>query len=273
MSKFAPVAPVHIYQAMLDTKDPTIIGDYFLLLAHDVLANAKAYEEVFSQPELKDATIIMDNSVVELGDAVSAKTLYEAADIVKATCIAIPDVLKEGDATLNRAHEFFEEVGRLQKAHQELMFIPQGSNMQDFYECMREAVAQEFPMQWIGIPRNTTKRITTSRKFLVDMCHEFSPKSKIHLLGFSEDQADDVATVVERPKLVSGIDSAAPLRIRGVVQNPPQDPGDRGQWWESVTYRTQIGYNIRHMRAILQNEEFVPTPEEQLLFDGITGRL
>lgn len=264
--KFAPVCPIHIYEH-LEECGPEYLGDYFLLLAHDVLANKERYSKFFKG---KNYTVIMDNSVIELGNAVSASVLLEAAEAVDATCIAIPDVLEDGQATCQRAAAFLNEWRGLQKAKNfGLMFIPQGKNLSDFMQCADYAL-RSFggDIQWIGIPRNTTGRILPSRKQIMSIVWTFAmresiirkqPIQQFHMLGFSHDMVDDVAVCAEWGTYVKGIDSAVPLRLgsQGTeIKNRAigfVDPGPRGDWWETVAIQpgSMIAQNTLVTRKIL----------------------
>lgn len=245
--KFAPVCPIHIYEHLAEC-GPEYLGDYFLLLAHDVLANQKRYEAFFKG---KNYTIIMDNSVIELGDACDARTLLEAAQTVDATCVAIPDVLQQGEATFQRAGAFLDEwVGMKKEREFGLMYIPQGKDTYDFLQCI-DAGLHEFGhmFDWIGVARNTTGRIFPSRKQVMSLCWALAMKyslvrkrqiQKFHLLGFSEDMQDDVDTCFEWARSVLGIDSAVPLRLGSQGKEIKDrainfvDPGPRGDWWDTV---------------------------------------
>lgn len=251
MPRFAPVCPIRMYKELQET-NPKAMGDYFLLLAHDVIDKPKEYEEIFKD---KGYTIIMDNSVIELGSSVSAKALKEACDIVGANILAIPDVLENGDETITSAINFMIDwsghtLGTYNDT--ELMFIPQGKDLKDYVSCMLEAVKYKIPMDWIGIARNTTRRIIDTRQDLIGFFSTLAPDSKLHLLGFSADTEDDIKCA-KHPK-IQGIDSAVPVRT---FQNVfPHvlilDPGPREDWWENGELESAQIRNINIMRQIIE---------------------
>ena len=260
--KFAPVCPIHIYRALAEHSDATI-GDYFLLLAHDVLKHPKEYNEFFKGWFTKkglDRTVIMDNSVIELGDSCDAATLFEACEIVGATCVVMPDVLCDGKGTVEASKKFLTEWDKM-KGHEQyqLMYVPQGSSIEDYtYSVERVAMMPEMlsRIDWIGIARNLTKRIFPTRKIAVGYCHaRLGEWARIHMLGFSADTTDDVLTCITMSHLISGIDSAVPLRLGTLDQNlgyPITDPGPRGDWWETVTITPQILTNVLEMRRRIE---------------------
>jgi len=234
--RFAPVCPINIYEALRE-KSPQHLGTYFLLLAHDVLEHAERYNAFFANhPEY---TIILDNSVIELGDACTAKNLMDAARILGGVaCVAIPDVLEDGPATLAAGEQFLADWDDLiyeTGFDVPKMFIPQGRNLGEWAECL--FLGRKFNASWVGIPRNTVPRIVASRRRLVELVVDSYPiNTKIHLLGFSGDTADDV-TLCNHPyirQFVDGIDSAVPLRLTEPLTSTPQDPGPRGDWWETA---------------------------------------
>lgn len=231
-SKFAPVCPVHMYKELKE-KGPEYFGDYFLLLAHDVVKYSKEYHEVFV--DNNDYTIIMDNSVIELGNAVDHAMLVDACCIVDADVLAIPDVLEDGEATIEAAVDFLEDWDpQMMTAGLKLMFIPQGSDIDDYVGCVMRACELNIPMDWIGIARNTTGRIVPSREQLIGFFATLQPDSLLHLLGFSKNVFDDIQCA--RSPLVQGIDSALPLRTTQKLQYITErltNDMRRGDWWET----------------------------------------
>lgn len=249
---FAPVAPIRIYEDMLEEDNFDIIGNYHLLLAHDVIDNASRYSEVFRDERLKNATIIMDNSVIELGSSVSAKVLQEAADIVQATCLAVPDVLQDGVKTLESAEAFLKEFDALDGYKPELMFIPQGFNTEDYVKCAID-MSENFRERigWWGVARNTTNRIVHTRRLLAPFLQGLKPEAQIHLLGFSDDVADDLLTCHELKRIVSGIDSAVPLRTTEASVQAFNNAGPRGIWWDTAEYSSLMQQNILETRKLV----------------------
>lgn len=252
MNKFAPVCPVRMYQELKENH-PEQFGKYFLLLAHDVVANPKEYADVFA--DLEDGTIIMDNSVIELGTSVDVSVLKDACEIVKADVLAIPDVLEDGMGTYEASWDFVNKWANVHDLSKdpELMFIPQGDDLDDYVECVMQAADNDIPMDWIGIARNTTKRIIDSRTLLVGFFAVFSPSSKLHLLGFSEDTTDDIKCA--SMPFVEGIDSAVPVRTAKRIQTVGDitDPGPRGNWWDDgILTDDQIGniHIVNHLIGV-----------------------
>lgn len=264
MVNFAPVCPIHIYEGLAQYS-PQAIGSYFLLLAHDVIANAEAYRKFFVEEAAKNfggekPFIIMDNSVIELGEACNARTLLEACLIVEATAVAMPDALENGSLTIMRTQKFLNEwKGFVGIDDIELMFIPQGLDQIDFIKCVETAQLRfEEEIAWVGVPRNLTGRVFPTRMLAVGYLAAMFPEADLHMLGFSDDIGDDIATCNTVGHLLTGIDSAVPLRL-GTQKLPLQDmqtknfmsPGPRGAWWENVQMTQAIAERVLETRKLL----------------------
>jgi hypothetical protein len=264
--KFAPVCPINIYEGLAE-KGPEYLGDYFLLLAHDVLDKPKRYEALFKG---KDYTIIMDNSVIELGDACTAQNLYDACEIVGATCLAIPDVLREGYKTIRSTYAFINDWAGMQRERDYAkMFIPQGSDAIDFIRCVDVVLGEmDIYPAWLGVPRNVVGNVFPSRKLAVGYisskvletyyCKKgIYPRPSIHLLGFSDDTIDDFQTCETFPNLVAGIDSAVPLRLAAQSYTMGSgialpDPGPRGSWWDYAEMNELVAHNVLMTRELVK---------------------
>lgn len=253
MSKFAPVCPIRMYKE-LKALGPEYFGDYFLLLAHDVVAYAEEYAEVFDDGQKR--TIIMDNSVIELGTSVDCQMLVDACHIVGADVLAMPDVLEDSLGTVQASLDFLHawdsmDLTGLTKIP-ELMFIPQGIDLLDYRTCATGALDEGIPMDWIGIARNTTGRIVPTRLDLIGFFSVMCPSSKLHLLGFSNDTDDDLKCA--QSEHVEGIDSAVPIRtIRTLaIGDSIGDPGPRGDWWETGRLGRRGASNVAYMHEILK---------------------
>src|SRR6266566_6354097 len=92
MSRFAIVAPPNILQTL---KACNTLGDCHLLLAHDIVKKEEEYHDLFNHlGQLSPRKlIILDNSVIETGNAVNVDVVAHAASIVNPTCVVLPDVM------------------------------------------------------------------------------------------------------------------------------------------------------------------------------------
>lgn len=265
MKGFGPVAPPQILRAL---KDHGVLGTYHLLLAHDVLARGQEYYDLFGVKEWRtregmlmtapEMTVILDNSVVELGDACDADTIATAAASCRANVVVLPDVLMDGPATVERTKGAIDSWKKQldnalgSASTYSFMVVPQGKTIEEWVTCA-EQLADLPNVGWWGIPRNFRK--ITGRKLAVRLARTFNPKRKIHLLGFSDDIVDDILTA--RYERVEGIDSAVPLRaatlgkhISAFTNLPP-----RGDWWEQAEFTPLMLNNVQQVRRWLNDEE------------------
>jgi queuine/archaeosine tRNA-ribosyltransferase len=241
MPKFAPVAPAQIVRQLL----PYSSGDYHLILAHDVIKHPTEYNSVYDQHNF---TVILDNSVVELGSAVDVKIIHDAAVTTNANIIALPDVYKDGPATTRSIYNALPkwratfEDHFAQRARSGWMIIPHGATLKDFATCAECLNDIDGAIMW-GVPRVLVEQIGT-RRDAVKICHMLNPERPIHLLGFSDDLIDDMLCA-HLPR-VSGIDSAVPLRAAslGRQMSLTIDMPPRGDWWETATYDSLMDENI-----------------------------
>ena len=245
MAKFAPVAPAHIVERL----PVATMGSYHLLLAHDVVKQPDVYSRVYNHFGM---TTIMDNSVVELGEAVNPDIIKEAVHITGVSTIVLPDVLRNCDKTIDSIFEahpiwlkFFERqlgIGR----EWGFMYVPQGLSIEEFVRCAEASLELDRVNFW-GIPRNLVREIGT-RERAIYVCRALAPERRIHLLGFSDNIIDDVGC--SRIRGVEGIDSAVPLRLASlglpmsmVAVTPP-----RGDWWDHAQYLPSMAANIETFR-------------------------
>jgi hypothetical protein len=258
MAFFAPVCPPRIYSEL--KKDPRLFGSYFLLLAHDVIKSEESrheYHELFARRV--NGFVHMDNSVVELGDSVTMDMLFEAASVVRADTIALPDVYKKSAETVESTFKGYEEFQRLSKKYStsvEPLIIPQGETWIDWLRCL-EVLAMNLPdITWVGLPRNITGRIAPSRLDAIQATWMLLPKARIHLMGFSDNPFDDLRCCFV-PGVI-GIDSAVPLRSKTLFMIS-NDAGSRGDWWETGNYTQQTAANIVRVRNMIGDNSGYPS--------------
>lgn len=241
-AKFAPVCPPRLLKKM----EPYCSGDYHLLLAHDVAANPEEYKSFFSV----NHTVIMDNSVIELGGAVDLDTIKKAVINVASNSLVLPDVLLDAKATVESCkaalptwrREALEWLVNQQGVPRGFMIVPQGKTLQEWAWCAEQFAHDENINFW-GIPRNLVKQIGT-RRDAIEIARALNPQRRVHLLGFSDDIIDDVLSA--RNPWVTGIDSAVPIRAasEGKAMTLNLEIGPRGNWWSDCEFVPQMNTNI-----------------------------
>ena len=267
-SRFAPVAPLAIHRRLAEAG---AIGEYHLLLAHQVLENPDAHRRFYREQlgwmlgkqrgeevSLRDKArrkpyIIMDNSLIELGFPLPLKDVIEAAEIVRANVIVLPDVLGDRIQTLNLAAQSVEEIHELRASSPyarkvKMLGVAQGKTFNDFFSCARDMI-QTLGVEAISIPRHAVAKIG-SRVKLVEEVRKYG--KPLHLLGFSDNLLDDFTALSTMG--VMGIDSALPIwyGLQGfeLPTNPPikADFGKRPKDYESQTeINSKVIINIRRV--------------------------
>lgn len=249
MARFAPVAPPRIVSRL----SPINSGDYHLLLAHDVATHAQEYARYFGNFR---NTIIMDNSVIELGGAVDLKVVKAACVAVDPTTVVLPDVLLDARATIDSCKAALETwpstfndiFGR--RSDRGFMVVPQGETEREWAYCA-EQFADDPRINFWGIPRNIVA-LHGSRDTAISIARALNPSRRIHLLGFSDDIVDDVICACRRE--VEGIDSAVPLRAGslGLEMSLALELPPRGDWWDTAEYVPLMDANIERYKRYIR---------------------
>lgn len=260
MSRFAPVVPLNVADALWHMG---LLGSYHLLLAHDVLhpGNPSKYHEIYHDRvriKYKDAIVIMDNSLVELGAAMDFEDCRQAAEVVRADYIVSADAFLDADLTIQRSIKFVEawRQARVDRKYcPPLMGVVQGTTLQ---ECMRVAgfFAHDPAFGGISVPRVITAGLGSRTPLLIEINKYYPDRFRcIHLLGFSDNNLDDICSA--RLPFVSGIDSAAPIRggLNGIkFELPNTDFGKRGNYWAcGLLQAMHAEEGIRHNLNAVRN--------------------
>ena len=258
MAKFAPVVP---WAVATQLQKRGILGEYHLLLAHDVIKpeNIDAYRRIYKENfGGLDRLIIMDNSVIELGHPVPMEHMMLAVRSVQAQVIVLPDVLLDKVSTIKATRKGYDEYFEILDQNKSFMVVPQGGTFEEWKECA-DIVCKLSAVEWVGIARNVQESLGQSR---VDACMYIIkkfPRKKVHLLGFSNNLLDDLAAC-KLPSVV-GIDSAVPIRIamreRLLIGKNDIPHTPRGDWWDypngKLTHPSSPSSNFKNMDIVEEN--------------------
>jgi hypothetical protein len=266
ISRFAPVAPLAVHRAM---NERGVLGTYHLLLAHQVLSSPETHEQFYRFEFPKSPKgwtkgvkghrngqpyIIMDNSLIELGQPLPIKDVLRAGQIVGAKVIVLPDVLGDRRRTLDLVADAIDELDAVRRTNDyarsvKVLGVAQGEKHNDIIACAREMV-QVLGVDILSVPRHVTSKVGSR----IETTRAIAKLGKpIHLLGFSENLFDDFWTLTTIPR-VMGIDSALPiwLGLQGLLL-PVEPPvvanyGRRPSHYEQETTITdQVVANIRRV--------------------------
>lgn len=152
-----------------------------MLLTHLVEKYPSYVEEALKHP---DTYKILDNSLIELGGALSMDRLVSAAEKVKANEIILPDVFKDGEATIQstiNAINWLKEHNLLGKY--KLMVVCHGTTKEAFKKCFDTLEAMP-EIDVIGIPKVMASMSWVKGRNRKDLKDIFMNSSKeIHFLG------------------------------------------------------------------------------------------
>lgn len=233
MARFAPVVLLHLAAQL---KSVNCLGQYHLLLAHDVLENADAYMTMYGLGTEPGNFFIMDNSLIELGYPLPLDQCIKAAAIMQATYTVLPDYLGDMQKTIDASKRAIEDLtpedwdifdsNKLSS----FMGVLQGKTLDELMHCASELLSLS-EVTALSVPRVVVANLGTRRNILEQLDNYF-PSIPIHLLGFSNDIVDDM--VCSNARNVIGIDSAVPVRM-GLkyqdIRTNTQDPGPRNDYW------------------------------------------
>lgn len=254
LTRFSPIGPVKVLRKLLEGH---ALGNYLLVLAHDVINHEADYvflmDETMGTTNRVDDFVIMDNGVIELGKAMAFQAVIEAADIVQADCIIMPDVVGDFHGT---RHAVKVEYGHIEDCDYDIMKVPQGKTPKELVECVEwliEAIPDGIQDYW-GIPRWVANN-HGSRGDIIDYINTVCSNAQIHLLGMSDNFKDDIECA--KKYHVMGIDSANPI-ILGLMNNymgvNKYHHPKRGNYWEAEDINYNVLRNIAHVRhAIISN--------------------
>jgi hypothetical protein len=249
MSSFAPVCPPQVYKKL---KAAGLLGNYHLLLAHSVANKPTEYIEVFGDG--REHYIIMDNSLIELGQPVSSQVMLKACTMVRPSVIVLPDHMKNANATIKDTRE--SAIRWADYGLGPFMAVPQGESFAEIMMCA-ESHAKTPGVVALGIGRFTADMLGSRLQVAKAINREW-PHMMIHLLGFSENLADDISCA--QLPFVMGIDSAVPVRfgLKGIkldMHTYPEVNCPRGDYWETEAELTDVvRLNLNLVRRWVMND-------------------
>jgi hypothetical protein len=272
MAQFAPVAPIGILEEM---KKQGCLGTYHLLLAHHVLEFPERFRALFA--DLRGCTIIMDNSLVELGASENeqkvldaCKAIQDAASTPNYIIPVLTDVMGDGAATREastKSYKWWRENAPMYP----LMVATQGGDKteehrdgnnishtftfawKDFCHTVDHfLLSEEFKgISYVGVPRKLVEFLGT-RQLAIQYIDAVRPDISVHLLGFSDDVTDDI--ICAQHPSVEGIDSAVPIRFGynlegNKIYTPSKEiPPRPKDWFEKGEYDDSVFTNLYNIR-------------------------
>ena len=198
------------------------LGDYRMVLAPWALR----YPEYAAVMRSSEAYILMDNGAFE-GDQLPISKINEAASLVNADEIVLPDVLGEPKETLRLS---WKALGKL--AIQRVMFVPQGRTYEAWKGCLDAWLTKWWESPWgetyslsLGVSNLRGAKGTKAQKGTRGelLRYAVSKELPIHLLGVS-DMADFTSNELQEAHSlgIRGVDtsSAFAMAAKGKLLTP-----------------------------------------------------
>jgi hypothetical protein len=165
--------------------------------------------------------VMLDNSVIELGEPVELTRVLYAGRRIHANEIILPDVLMNKDATLEMLQRDLDHLDFLMQhsdfAHYKprVQAVPQGATIGEWFDCLDRMLHHvvQGRIHTIGVPRCTNDLADGTRSQILSQLHgQFGgePPFEVHLLGLS----DNVTELLEYEAYnwIRGVDSKLPIR-------------------------------------------------------------
>lgn len=150
-----------------------------MLLTHLVERHKSYVKEALKHPNVYK---ILDNSLIELGEALTMERLVAAAEKINANEIVLPDVFKDGEATVKKAKEsilWLKENDLLGKY--KIMVVCHGNNEDEWHSCFKQLNEIE-EIDVIGVPKVVSTWLPDKNR--KNLSHIFLNTTKqIHFLG------------------------------------------------------------------------------------------
>lgn len=212
----------------------------FMALTH-LVENNVVYREWCKRYE---GYLILDNSIVELGGAVSMKRLCDAAEAVEADEIILPDEMEDGAATISKVKDALNYLYKRYGKHCpfKLHAVVQGKTLEEITECFQ--VLDDMPdIDVIGIPKHLHYKSPTGRPGFESMWS--GAHKAIHLLGLAHSFTELVH--YEHPEDIRSCDTSL---MTVLVKNNLACGAYRPSWGDSkIDFEKDFLSNSQYMFA------------------------
>lgn len=203
--QFAVIAPAPMLHRYCVT-------NYHMALTHLVLSDPQ-YAKFYLERSLRGDYVILDNSIIELGSAMSMDVILDAAARIKAHEIILPDVLRDRQGTLDLIDDVLCKYGA-QLAKYKLMAVAQGQNTSEWLMCYSNLATAYPEITCIGIPKLTSsyEDLPNGRRQLCDMLTSsqvINTDKSHHLLGVWDNPIEIKYSA--RHKWIRGVDTILPV--------------------------------------------------------------
>jgi len=263
-------------------------GDFHLLLSH--LLRDNRYFHHYRKQRNQGAYLVLDNSAHEQGQGNDPEVLLFNALAIGAQEIVVPDVLDDGPATVEATttalETWFEGTSTVNRRlihdlSPALMYVPQGRNEIEWWECLKELMRLHHYMARIYKYRPQTviglsKDYETWDGGLMHLLDEYlypmrikDRQFQVHLLGWGR-KSWNLADIARKHSWIRSTDSAKPFVFaRGraginlwnfIEELPPKYPGRPKDYFEkALTPRQRLiaEANVDLFRKLASNQTVI----------------
>lgn len=187
--------------------------DYHMCLTHLVL-DYPHYADFYRHRAENGDYVILDNSLIELDEALDLSVVLKAAELVLPDEIVLPDCYLDGPGTL---YEIRQALKQLKDTPYKLQAVCHGKSVREWKECWD--VLQWLPeVRCIGIPKVTTTFFDGGRPEAVRYALDNNQANKeIHLLGMWGDVTELKEYNVYEASKIRGMDSS--ITFHSTIEN------------------------------------------------------
>ena len=127
---------------------------------------------------------ILDNSLIELGGAVDIKRILQAAEIIGADEVILPDMFQDYRGTISAVERALITIDQIYQGKWpfKLMAVAQGANFHEWRACYNELFRNE-KIDVIGIPKVCAKMLPGGRPEVIKRSECNLEEKPHHLLG------------------------------------------------------------------------------------------
>jgi len=176
---------------------------YHMALAH-LVERDQAYTTFFRQMSDRGDFVLMDNGVVETGEAMPIDQIMFLAKVIRPTEIVLPDKIYDMGATLAMASQSLKYV-RSVDVNIRVLAVPQGATPLEWAECCNRLL--DMGVDSIGISRFVSKYFYSRLEALTMASRLLHSGVDIHLLGCPNDPHEVAATQRGFNRPIRGVDS------------------------------------------------------------------
>ena len=188
-----------------------------MCLAHKVLSDFD-YAAFYAAQAMNGQIVILDNSLWELGAAMSTEDLFEACDIVRPTELIVPDMFGKSDETIETTEKFIDAIG-LDCSWGRNLVVPHGQDRQDWIKCFDYFSSQDYA-HVIGLPKVLDDIWEPGGRIgclaFLEATGRIKPDKLYHALGIRNDPIE--LLMLSKFKWLRSLDTALPIHagIQGI---------------------------------------------------------